>query len=52
MGCPATVLFSADSDPDLTAPRGPNGDWPTVLRAADLADLPVDRVAATLPIAK
>jgi ADP-heptose:LPS heptosyltransferase len=52
MGCPATVLFSADSDPDLTAPRGPDGEWPTVLRAADLADLPVDRVAATLPIAK
>ena len=51
IGCPATVLFSADSDPDLTAPRGPNGEWPTVLRAPDLADLPMDRVAATLPIA-
>ena len=49
MGCPATVLFSADSDPDLTAPRGPNGAWPTVLRAPDLADLPVSRVAANLP---
>jgi ADP-heptose:LPS heptosyltransferase len=50
-GCSCLVLFSADSDPDLTAPRGPNGAWPSVLREAILADLPVDRVAATLPIA-
>lgn len=54
-GCPCVVLFSADSDPDLTAPRGPNGEWPVVLRAPDLADLPVeyvvDRVAANLPTA-
>lgn len=51
MGCPATVLFSADSDPALTAPRGPNGAWPIVLREPDLADLPPDRVAANLPMA-
>jgi len=49
-GCPCLVLFSADSDPDLTAPRGPDGEWPTVLREAVLADLPVDRVAAHLPV--
>ena len=49
-GCPAVVLFSADSDPSLTAPRGPNGEWPVVLRTDDLADLPVERVAAALPI--
>jgi len=49
-GCPCLVLFSADSDPDLTAPRGPNGEWPTVLREPVLADLPVDRVAAHLPV--
>jgi ADP-heptose:LPS heptosyltransferase len=49
-GCPCLVLFSADSDPGLTAPRGPNGEWPTVLREAVLADLPVDRVAAHLPL--
>ena len=48
-GCPSVVLFSADSDPALTAPRGPGGTWPTVLRAPDLADLPVARVAAALP---
>ncbi len=49
VGCPAVVLFSAASDPALTAPRGPGGAWPTVLRVADLADLPAGRVAAALP---
>ena len=44
VGCPSLVLFSADSDPALTAPRGPGGSWPTVLRVPDLADLPTDRV--------
>jgi len=48
-GCPCVVLFSADSDPALTAPRGPMGEWPTVLRVAELADLGVARVAAALP---
>lgn len=48
MGCRCVVLFSAESDPDLTAPRGPGGTWPTVLRENDLADLPVARVAAAL----
>ena len=48
-GCPCVVLFSADSDPVRTAPRGPGGGWPIVLREADLADLPVARVAASLP---
>jgi ADP-heptose:LPS heptosyltransferase len=49
VGCPSVVLFSADSDPALTAPRAPGGAWPTVLREADLADLPPDRVVAALP---
>ena len=49
IGCPSVVLFSADSDPALTAPRGPGGAWPTVLRVPDLADLPAERVAAALP---
>ena len=49
VGCPSVVLFSAESDPALTAPRYPDGGWPTVLRAPDLADLPPDRVAAALP---
>lgn len=48
-GCPCVVLFSADSDPALTAPRGPGGAWPVLLRVADLSDLPVERVAASLP---
>lgn len=48
-GCPALVLFSRDSDPAMTAPRGPDGAWPSVIRVPVLADLPVERVAASLP---
>ncbi|MCC7282569.1 MAG: glycosyltransferase family 9 protein [Acetobacteraceae bacterium] len=48
-GCRTIVLFSADSDPAMSAPRGPDGAWPTVLRVPVLADLSVARVAATLP---
>jgi ADP-heptose:LPS heptosyltransferase len=44
-GCPATVLYSAESDPALTAPRG---DDVQILRRRRLADLPVEEVAATL----
>lgn len=44
-GCPSLVLFSSDSDPGLCAPRG----RVAVLRQPDLADLPLDRVAAALP---
>ena len=47
-GCRCVVLFSAASDPALTAPRGPDGAWSTVLRAPVLADLTVDRVAAAV----
>jgi ADP-heptose:LPS heptosyltransferase len=46
-GCPATVLYSAASDPALTRPRGAGGV--TVLRRADLGTLGVEEVAATLP---
>jgi ADP-heptose:LPS heptosyltransferase len=44
-GCPSVVLFSADSDPALTAPRG---SAVTVLRRDRLDALPVDEVAAFL----
>jgi ADP-heptose:LPS heptosyltransferase len=44
-GCSATVLYSAASDPALTAPRG---DDVTILRRPDLAALGVAEVAATL----
>lgn len=47
-GAAATVLYSAASDPALTAPRGRDV---VILRRADLADLPVDEVAATLGLA-
>ncbi|MBV9522345.1 MAG: glycosyltransferase family 9 protein [Alphaproteobacteria bacterium] len=46
-GCPATVLYSAASDPALTAPRGPDV---VILRRESLAALPVEEVAATLGI--
>jgi len=46
-GAPATVLFSAASDPALTAPQG---ERVTILRRERLADLPVEEVAATVAI--
>ena len=46
VGCSSLVLFSRDSDPLLTAPRGRRV---TLLREPDLADLSVERVAAALP---
>lgn len=49
VGCRCIVLFSADSEPSMTAPRGPGGEWPIVLRAPVLADLAVERVVEALP---
>ncbi len=46
-GCPSVVLFSAESDPALTAPRGPSV---RVLREADLAALPPESVDAALTL--
>ena len=46
LGIPSLVLFARASDPALTAPRYPDGAWPSVLRADTLTDLPLDRVAA------
>ena len=48
VGCRSLVLFSAASNPALTAPRGPDGAWPIVLRAPVLADLSLDRVVAAV----
>jgi len=48
LGVPSIVLFGGDSDPALTAPRYPDGAWPSVIRAPDLADLPVERVVAAV----
>jgi hypothetical protein len=44
--CAATVLYSAASDPALTAPRGAPV---AILRRPVLAELAVDDVAATVP---
>lgn len=49
VGCRCLVLFSGESDPALTAPRGPKVDSVTVLREQNLADLGLERVAACLP---
>ncbi len=46
-GCPSVVLFSGDSDPALTAPRGASV---TVLRRQNLADLGVAEVADALSL--
>jgi len=46
VGCPCVALFSAASDPALTAPRGPGGAWPRVLRVPSLVALTVDEVIA------
>lgn len=43
-GCPSVVLFSADGDPALCAPRGAVA----CLRRDHLSDLPVEDVAAAL----
>jgi ADP-heptose:LPS heptosyltransferase len=45
LGTPCITLFSADSDPALTGPRG----RVTVLTAPNLADLSVQRVAEAMP---
>lgn len=48
LGVPCTVLFSADSNPALTAPVGQHAGQVRVIYVRDLATLRVDRVAATL----
>lgn len=46
-GCPSVVLFSRESDPEITAPRGPSVQ---VLRRENLGDLPVSEVAEALSL--
>ena len=45
-GTPCLVLFGPDSNPAITAPRGPNGEWLAILRTDNLTTLEVDEVAA------
>ena len=45
-GCPTLALFSNESDPVKTAPRGAAV---RELHMGSLADLPVERVIAALP---
>ena len=49
LGIPCISLFSAASDPARTAPRYPDGGWPSILRTPNLNDLPVAQVLAALP---
>jgi ADP-heptose:LPS heptosyltransferase len=46
---PCVSLFSAASNPALTAPRSPDGGWPVILRRKSLAELKVAQVLASLP---
>ncbi|MCQ8240340.1 glycosyltransferase family 9 protein [Rhizosaccharibacter radicis] len=46
LGCRSVVLFGPDSDPALTAPRGPDPELVRVLRRPSLDDLAVDEVHA------
>ncbi len=48
MGCPSLVLFSAHSDPALTAPVGATPDQVALLRVRDLSGLALDTVTARL----
>jgi len=51
-GAPSLVLFSAESDPDLCAPRpGAQGGKVAVLRKPDLVALSVSEVQSALPFA-
>lgn len=49
LGVGSVVLFSAASDPVLTAPRYPDGGWPVILRKPHLSELSVAEVVAALP---
>ena len=49
IGCPCVVLFSAASDPALTAPRGPAAAGPPCCARPIWLTCRVDRVAAALP---
>ncbi len=49
LAVPCVCLFSAASNPALTAPRYPDGGWPKILRAQKLADLPVAQILSALP---
>jgi ADP-heptose:LPS heptosyltransferase len=46
-GCPSLVLFSAASNPALTAPRGVRAK---ILQRDSLVDMPLDEVAAALSL--
>ncbi|MBE9605475.1 glycosyltransferase family 9 protein [Acetobacteraceae bacterium H6797] len=48
MGPPAIALFSAAGVPAKHAPRGPAGEWSTVIQEADLKNLPVAKVLETV----
>jgi ADP-heptose:LPS heptosyltransferase len=49
LNIPSLVLFSNASDPALTAPRYPDGGWPSLLRAPSLADVTVAEALSSLP---
>jgi hypothetical protein len=48
VGAPTVILLSSASRASVSAPRGPNGEWPAVIEEPVLADLSIDRVIATV----
>ena len=49
LAVPCISLFSGASDPVRTAPRYPDGGWPTILRVPNLQELAVAQIRAHLP---
>lgn len=49
LGVPCISLFSGASDPARTAPRYPDGGWPSILRAPTLQELAVAQIRTHLP---
>lgn len=43
-GSPTLVLFGPDSDPAITAPRGPSGEWLAVIKVDSMAELTAEEV--------
>ncbi len=43
-GSPTLVLFGPESDPALTAPRGPGGEWLAVIKVDNMAELTAEEV--------
>jgi ADP-heptose:LPS heptosyltransferase len=48
LGAPTIALFSSTSSPQEASPRGPSGEWVTVLSMPALKDLAVEQVVTAI----